>query len=81
MLQSVKPSAHAAALTREDLIARAESLVPRLAARSAACEAQRKAPRETIEDYTELAREEVSSNPLSMFEKPPKTNGRSKKVS
>jgi len=34
MLQSVKPSAHAA-LTREDLIARAESLVPRLAARSA----------------------------------------------
>jgi DNA modification methylase len=33
-----------------------------------------------IEEYTELARQEVIENPLSMFEKPPKYNGRSKKV-
>ena len=52
MLQSVKSSA--TALTREELLARAQEMVPRLAARSALCEQQRKAPRETIEEYTDL---------------------------
>ena len=39
---------------REDLIARAEALAPILAERSAACEAARKAPVETVRDYMDL---------------------------
>ncbi len=41
-------------LTREELIARAEKLAPKLAERSAACEAQRKAPVETVQDFVDL---------------------------
>ncbi len=39
---------------REDLIARAEALAPILAERSAACEAAREAPAETVRDYMDL---------------------------
>ena len=53
MLQSITPTpAHA--LTREELLARAESMIPRLAARSADCEKARMAPRETVEEYADL---------------------------
>jgi 3-hydroxy-9,10-secoandrosta-1,3,5(10)-triene-9,17-dione monooxygenase len=43
-----------AAPTREELLARAEALVPVLAERSASCEAARMAPAETVRDYVEL---------------------------
>ncbi len=44
----------AAVPTREELIARAEALAPVLAERSAACEAARMAPAETVRDYVDL---------------------------
>ena len=51
-----KPVAEKAdvALTREDLIARAEGLIPVLAARSAECEKARSAPAATIRDFIDL---------------------------
>ena len=53
MLQSVK-STSVSVPTREELLSRAESMIPRLAARSADCEKARKAPRETVEEYADL---------------------------
>jgi 3-hydroxy-9,10-secoandrosta-1,3,5(10)-triene-9,17-dione monooxygenase len=53
MLQSITPTP-TQALTREELLARAESMIPRLAARSADCEKARMAPRETVEEYADL---------------------------
>ncbi len=38
-------------MTREELLRRAEALIPVLAARSQACEEARMAPRETVRDY------------------------------
>ena len=53
MLQSITPTpSHA--LNREELLARAESMIPRLVARSADCEKARMAPRETVEEYADL---------------------------
>ncbi len=51
MLQAVETQPSTAAPTREDLLARAEALIPVLAARSEACEKARAAPAQTICDY------------------------------
>ena len=47
-------SAATATVTREEVLRRAKSLVPTLAARSEACEKARMAPHETIRDYVDL---------------------------
>ncbi|MGE3246743.1 MAG: acyl-CoA dehydrogenase family protein [Beijerinckiaceae bacterium] len=52
-LTSIQGGKGAQRTTREDVLARAETLVPVLAARSEACEKLRRAPDETVRDYVE----------------------------
>jgi 3-hydroxy-9,10-secoandrosta-1,3,5(10)-triene-9,17-dione monooxygenase len=49
-VRPMAPLDRAAAATRDEVLARAEALVPKLSERSAACEAARRAPAETVAD-------------------------------